>query len=191
MTGFCYSMCAFAFYKNSFTLKCDSLNHTGNTFLAFQFQSKTWSEVFLFFFLSSYKIWAHLFQTLPGDPLVGISKVHCFHFSVWTFLAPHKSLCHSDFVLRCLWVVMCPEMTMLEVERNWNSCEGQQFFSLLHAQAKLFKISPAWSHFKIITLFQKNTPALYDSNKWLQQINSEPPPCTVNKSCTRADYFAK
>lgn len=118
-----------------------------------------------FFFLPSYKIWAHLFQTLPGDPLVGISKVHCFHFSVWTFLAAHKSLCHSDFVLRCLWVVMCPEMTMLEVERNWKSCEGQQFFSWLHAQAKLFKISPAWSHFKVSHYFKKTPlPSMIQTN---------------------------
>lgn len=153
--GFGYSMYAFVFYKSSLTLKCDSLNHTGNTFLAFQFQSKTWSEGFWVFFLPSYNIWAHLFQTLPGDPLVGINKVHCFHFSVWTFLAAHKSLCHYDFVLRHLWVAMCHEMTMLEVERNWKSCEGQQFFSLLHPQAKLFKISPAWSHFKVSHYFRK------------------------------------
>lgn len=157
--GFGYSMYAFVFYKSSLTLKCDSLNHTGNTFLAFQFQSKTWSVVVFFFFYYPLTIYELIyFKTFPGDPSVGINKVHCFHFSVWTFLAAHKSLCHSDFVLRRLWVVMCREMIMLEVERNWKSCEGQQFFSLLHPQAKLFKNQSSLITFYSLTLFQKNTP---------------------------------
>lgn len=160
-------------------------SHREHFFWHFSVNQKLDQRLF-FFILPSYNIWAHLFQTLPGDPLVGINKVHCFHFSVWMFLAAHKSLCHSDFV--SLWVVMCHETTMLAVERNWKSCEGQQFYSLLHPQAKLFKISPAWSHFKVSHYFKKTPPALCDdSNKRLQQqINSEPPPCTVNKSCTRA-----
>lgn len=127
----------------------------GTLFWHFSFNQKLDQRVFCFFFSTLLQYMSPSISNIPGDPLVGINKVHCFPFSVWTFLAAHKSLCHSDFVLRLLWVVMCHEMTMLELERNWKSCEGQQFFSLLHPQAKLFKISPAWSHFKVSHYFRK------------------------------------
>lgn len=128
----------------------------GTLFWHFSFNQKLDQRGFFVFFFYPLTIYELIyFKTFPGDPLVGINKVHCFHFSAWTFLAAHKSLCHSDSVLRRLWVVMCHEMATLEVERNWKSGEGQRFFSLLHPQAKLFKISPAWSHFKVSHYFRK------------------------------------